>query len=283
MSRHGFGLPAPCPTARGLIDHSAVLRTLSAWLLVLAVSALDTPVAAQQAPDASKTRKSALAGVVQDTAGRPVARAEVIVDGDSVRALSDSAGQFFVGPVASGVTGFTVRRIGYAAASFTIRLAPDTTLSIAVTLKPFQLLDPVRVEAEAVSPRLVRFGFLERQRTTVGSFISPQRVDSLSYLTSPAQMLRGVRGLDLRCGAGGCSVHTRLPPDCLWLFVDGAFINAQLDEVLTTGAVYAFEVYERPSIVPSEFQGRLPMKRGGGLTVKAGCGALVVWTRTHAR
>lgn len=275
------------------IDRSQLPRTgastsalsrfagLSARIVLALAAAFVAPAAGQQVPNGPT--RSALAGVVRDSAGRPIERAEVIVDDDAARAVTDGAGRFFVGPIATGITGFTVRRIGYEVASFTIRLAPDTTLEVAITLKSFQLLDPVRVEAEPISPRLVRFGFLERQRTTIGSFVSPQRVDSLWYLMSPAQMLRDVRGIDVRCIAGSrCRVRPRMPPDCLWLFIDGAFVDAELDDVLTTGAVYAFEVYERPSIVPSEFQARLPQKRGGGLTVKAGCGALVVWTRTRA-
>lgn len=208
--------------------------------------------------------------------------ADIHADG-GVGAVSDSVGRFFLDLLPPGVTGFTVRHIGFAEASFTVRLPPDSTLVLAVTLGSLQALNTVRVEAAPESRRLQQFGFFERQHSTVGSFVSPARVDSLSYLGSPAQLLRGVRGLDVRCGMGGCAVHTFVAPDCLWLFVDGAFMDAQLDDVLTTSAVYAFEVYERPSIVPVEFQAKLPPKRPGGWTFKAGCGALVVWTRAHAQ
>ena len=73
--------------------------------------------------------------------------------------------------------------------------------------------------------------------------------------------------------------------DCLHLFVDGVLHQAQgenqIDRVLTTSVVYAIEVYENPNMVPLQFQASLPPKRGL-LTTKAGCGAIVVWTKSRA-
>jgi hypothetical protein len=117
--------------------------------------------------------------------------------------------------------------------------------------------------------------------------VSPERVDSLRHLTTPAQLLRDVRGIEVRCTASNCRVVPTRGNECLQLIVDGAIVgdmsrddSNQIDYVLTTGAVYAIEVYERPSIVPTEFQGMLPGKRSI-LTRKAGCGAIVVWTRSR--
>jgi hypothetical protein len=40
------------------------------------------------------------------------------------------------------------------------------------------------------------------------------------------------------------------------------------------------EVYERASLVPMEFQGTLPQKRGA-VSLAAGCGAIAVWTKAR--
>lgn len=226
-------------------------------------------------------KRSALAGVIRDTMSRPIPGATVLVDSIGLSAVSDDSGRFHLAGIPSGANGFTIMRIGYKAVSFTTILAPDTTLVIAIQLRSAQLLPDIVVAADRISPRLARTGFYERRRTGLGSFLTPERIDSLSSVGSPAQLLRDVRGIELVCRYTSCEVHTRRAPDCLLLFVDGAQIPGQLDDVLTTGAVSAIEVYERPSLVPVEFQGRLPSKKGI-LTARAGCGALVVWTKSRA-
>jgi carboxypeptidase-like protein len=236
-------------------------------------------------------RHSAVAGVVRDTLEHPLAFATILVEGRELSVVSDDSGRFHLAGIPSGLNTFTVMRIGYKAVSFDVMLAPESTLVLGIHLKSIQTLGPVTVTGAAQIPRLARTGFYDRQRLGLGTFLSPQRIDSLDFVDSPAQLLRGVRGIDVRCfSAKRCSVHTRSPPDCLWLFVDGAYVPAgvggqsQIDDVMGTGEVGAIEVYERPMTVPSEFQAQLPAKRAGQVfTVKAGCGALVIWTRTHAR
>ena len=158
-----------------------------------------------------------------------------------------------------------MRRVGYAPVSFETILEPDRTLVLDVRLRTLQTLDRVVVSGERRSTDLARTGFYDRQHAALGSFISPQRVDSLSrWVTSSAQLLRDTRGLDVTCTGGRCGVSPRMPPNCLNLFVDGALTNAQMDDVLTLGVVAAIEVYERPIIVPAEFQGPLRQKARRG-------------------
>ncbi|MGH7616181.1 MAG: hypothetical protein ACREPM_03030 [Gemmatimonadaceae bacterium] len=69
----------------------------------------------------------------------------------------------------------------------------------------------------------------------------------------------------------------------LALFVDGAYIGMdQIDLLgLTPDGVAAIEVYERPSIVPVEFESSLSQKRSRGLSLASGCGAIAVWTKAR--
>jgi hypothetical protein len=238
-------------------------------------------------------RHSAVAGVVRDTLERPLAFATILVDGRELSVVSDDSGRFHLAGIPSGVNSFTVMRIGYKAVSFEVTLAPESTLVLVIHLKSVQTLGPVTVTGAAEIPRLARTGFYERQRLAFGSFLTPQHIDSLNFVDSPAQLLRGVRGIDVRCiSAKRCSVHTLGAEDCLWLFIDGAYMpptsptgsgQSEIDDILGTGEVAAIEVYERPMFVPSEFQARLPVKGYRGFTMKAGCGALVIWTRAHTR
>lgn len=260
----------------GLIVSSGRGSTLSNVLRILTMPSVAMSMAAQQpAP-----RGSALAGTVRDSVGATVPAATIEVDGSGRTTVSDDSGRFHLAGLKPGRSGFVVRRVGFESVSFETTLAPDSTLVVDIRLRRIQQLGGVTVTAER-SERLARFGYFDRKRTGLGSFVTPERIDSMPGLMYASQFLRGLRGLDLVCGVRGCVVHTRRPPDCLNLFVNGVPVMGQLDETVSVGEVYAMEVYERPVLVPSEFQGRLPPKTIVGVTSKAGCGAIVVWTATH--
>jgi hypothetical protein len=241
-------------------------------------------IASGQAPARPDTVRghSGLAGYVRDTLRRPLAAAGIIMEGENVTAVTDDSGHFHLGGLPGGVHTVTVKRVGYQAISFEATLPTDSTLLIDVHLRNVQNLEPVVVTGSK-SVRLAQTGFLERQRIGAGTFLSPEHIDSMSFLDRPSSLLRNVRGVDIRCVGALCSVRPHLA-SCLWLYVDGVQQqNIQLDELLTTGAIYAIEVYDHPSTVPPEFQGRLPVKaKGINATPIAGCEALVVWTRTKA-
>ena len=257
------------------------LRPSTASVL-LAVSIAAAELAAAQAPPpGAPHRLTALAGIVRDTLERPIDWVTVLLDGTDLSTVSDDSGRFHLGGITPGSRTFTVMRIGYEPLSFETTLAPDTTLTVDIQLRPTKMLEPVDVTAVRAS-RFTRTGFYDRQRLGTGAFVSPERVDSLRYVTSPARLLRDVPGIDVRCGpAGACVVRPRWT-NCLLLIVDGvSYGESQLDNVLGTSEVHAIEVYDRASRVPIEFQGRLP-RRTGGLTVRAGCGAIAVWTKSRA-
>jgi hypothetical protein len=155
---------------------------------------------------------------------------------------------------------------------------------VAIRMRSVQVMKAVDVSAERVNTYLARTGFIERRRLALGSFLSPEDVDSMAALiTSPSQFLRSVRGIDVRCGTGSCVPIPR-NQSCLWLFVDGTphGFARQLDSLgLTPNAIAAVEVYERPSIVPLEFQGALPQKQGRSFSTTGGCGAIALWTKTR--
>jgi hypothetical protein len=253
---------------------SATTTRLLAAILVMATAGVGA-----QTP--SKHR-AALAGVIRDSIGFPLRLATVSAAGSDAPAVTDDSGRFHLPGLPPGSTTFTVMRLGYQPLSFEATLSPDSTLVLAIRLRRVQSLDTVVVHEERMSPRLARDGFFERKHMGLGSFVTPERIDSMAgVVTTPAQLLRDVRGLDVRC-KGGCSVRARSAP-CLWMFVDGAYVkDMELDQYLTIGGVYAMEVYERPAIVPMQFQGPLPEKQGRGVTPKAGCGAIAVWTRSRA-
>lgn len=234
-----------------------------------------------QVPETPLTKRlAAVGGTIRDSSGRPIAGATLRVDSTDRLSVSDDSGRFHLSGISAGRHDFTVRKIGYAAVAFTTSLAVDSTLVLDIRMNSLQTLDPVNVTTTR-SKRLEQTGFFQRQSQGIGRFVSPERVDSLSHLPSPGYLLRGLPGLDVRCGGLGCSVLPRMEPRCLALFIDGREVNAQLDGMVSMLELYAIEVYDRPVKVPAEFQPRLRQKTNM-LTVKAGCGVIAVWTRGRA-
>ena len=255
---------------------SLVIR-LSALIAPLGVCALVTAGAQEQA------RTAAVAGTVRDSADRPIGRAEILVEATPLAALSDDSGRFHLAGVPAGRHGFLIRKLGYDPVAFETTLAPDSTLVLAVRMITVQALDAAVVTGERRSPRLVRDGFYERQRTGIGSYLSPEQIATRSWATRPSEILRGVRGLKVTCGRISCRVRSQTPyPEgpCMWVWVDGKYMRGELDDAVSVTQIYAMEVYEHNAMVPLKFQGPMPMK-GAILSKGGGCGAIAVWTTTR--
>lgn len=226
--------------------------------------------------------RSVVRGTARDEARRPLPDALVSLYGSNVYSTTDSAGHFEIAGLGRGTFAFRVRKLGYQPHEFSVTLHGDSVVLVAVELASVQVLNPVDVKAARVSERFERTGFPFREQLGIGRFVSPQRVESLrKHAWVASQLLREVPGLEVSCStATVCSVRPRLPPYCLHLFVNGALRRGALDDWVTVSDVYAIEVYDRPSRVPAEFGGPLPPK-SQRFTVRAGCGALAVWTRSR--
>lgn len=239
-------------------------------LLAIAVAALATAAGAQDTT--GKVRTAAIAGMVRDQFGRPLGNATLVVDRTELKTVTNDSGLFFQAGIPAGPRDFSVTRIGYAAVHFSVDLAPDTTLMLNIPMRAVQNIAAVDVKGARVSAALMRDGFYRRQELGLGSFLSPESVEKMSFLTTAAQLLRDVRGVTVRCGSGGrCTVTARR--GCLAVMVNKVYKYGQLDDVVTIGEVYAIEVYERALLVPSDFT--LPGRARN-------CGLINVWTKGYA-
>jgi carboxypeptidase family protein len=256
------------------------LRGVSTFLM-LAFSA--SASVAAQTPDTTR-RHSGLAGLVRDSTGRPISAASVLVDGSNVAVATDDSGHFDVRRLPAGPNGFTITKIGYAPLSFELSLPADSVVVLSVTMRSVQVLNTVNIKAERTNAALARVGFVERQHVGIGSFLTPEHLDSIAMtVTTPAQFLRGVRGIDVVCPRDICKVVAHSPPGCLWLYIDGVpHGTQQIDDLaFSPSGIAAIEVYERPYMVPLEFQGQLPIKQGRNMSLASGCGALAIWTKAR--
>lgn len=290
MRHHLYAILALAgPSAEGDDARTdATVKALLTRILLLVVMVATAQVAAAQLPLLdSRAPRSALAGTIRDTAGRPLPVVTVSADGQDRATVSDSAGSFHLDGIPAGTNSFTVTRIGYKAVTFDATLPPDSTVFIEIRMRSAQTLPTVEVSGERRSARLVRDGFYDRQQIGLGKYIAPEEVEKLSPLVStPAQLLRNINGIRLDCSArarsqtGGCIVFgwrqrekitEQTQRGCMALFIDGVYVRGELDENLSVGVVYAMEVYNRGAIVPAEF----------AHPSTARCGAILVWTRSR--
>jgi carboxypeptidase family protein len=260
------------------------VQALVAMLIAISTGGAFATVRAQAFPSATKRAYSGLAGAVRDSLGHPVRLANVLVDRSRLAAVTDDSGHFDLRGLPPGRNGFTITKIGYAPVSFETSLPADSVVVIAILMHAVQVMNTVNVTAERVTAYLARTGFLERRRLGLGKFIAPGQIDSMAPgISTPAEFFRTVPGIDVRCQLSSCVVRSRWQPGCLWLFVDGVpHGTEQIDSLgISPGGVAAIEVYDRPSIVPIEFQGSPPPKQGRGMSTGSGCGAIAVWTKSR--
>ena len=129
----------------------ATTRLVLAAALVLgadAAGAQDTAQRAPVPPVAAAVERGILTGTITDTAGRPLAGADIIVVGTSQRARSREDGRFAVAGIPAGDVEVVFRKLGYEATDFTLHVVAQTTVSVAVKLGPVsQKLDAVTISA----------------------------------------------------------------------------------------------------------------------------------------
>lgn len=247
--------------------------TTASRVVLVAVAALAPALCLAQAR--GNDRKATLAGVVRDSAGRPLSDVWVSMGGQPLSAFTNDTGGFELrGPAGRGQ--FTFRRLGMSVVTLDTTLIADSTVSIEVRMRPVPVLPDVNVSAEAWSPRLARDGYYDRQKVGWGFFLKPEDIAKMN-VSYPSHLLRDVPFIRVVCTpetrrvTGGCIVRGS-DNGCMTLFVDGVYTRMHLDERVSPGMVYTVEVYRRSSIVPME----LPRP-----ATENSCGAIVVWTQSR--
>lgn len=208
--------------------------------------------------------------VIDRSALRPVAQAEVVYSeaGRTIRA--DSAGQFELRGVRAGNVTLRVRALGYESQVVSFVLEEDQRVERIFSLEPgVQTLEGVDVTA-APSTGYRLAGFERRSQTGRGQYLDEEQIKKLGAHTVP-ETLRSLRGVLFECGGGtGCYVRmARAPMRCMpeWI-VDNQLMN-DFGPLTPIRDVVGIEVYSGPGDVAGEFAGR-----------NAGCGVIVLWTRS---
>jgi hypothetical protein len=243
------------------------LRIAAAFLLAL--------------PSLAAAQGGVIAGIVRDTASRPVAAADIIIRPGGQRARSDSAGKFII--TGLGADHYTVRarKIGYAPTTYDVSLANAGRADISLVFdQPMPMLDTIKVTAGRTCSEWSLDGFVCRRKAGGGVFLDYTDIDDKeAYWT--ADLFRDMKGF--RTSVRGTRygpvrfVESNPPWGCITSLVDGRPASlATLVPELPTDLI-AMEVYARPDSVPPEYQ-RYTWPNGG-ITRSGRCSVIVYWTQ----
>jgi hypothetical protein len=198
------------------------------------------------------------------------------------RALTDSAGRFYLQAPRTGTYSITAERIGLSAVSSTLMVGVSEEVEIVLRMAEAPLaLEPLSVEARShrnIGPLAGYYERVERnQRVGLGNIITRDRIDERNpgLVTDLMREMprieistRSSRGSETRfrgSRAGSCSPR---------VFVDGVLANrsdaAFLDDLVHPLDLEGLEVYQGLTQMPGEF------------VDISGCGVVLLWTRRVA-
>lgn len=243
---------------------------LSVRVILAAVALVSATTQAQVNNPSNKDPQ--IAGIIRDSAGKPIAEAEVAVlrNGRMLQFMTTTAdGKFLLTGVAAAVVPVRIRRVGYTMQAFDVdtRAAASRSLEIVLT--------PVAPELEEVTVSGRDYGklreFYQRREQSGGFARFLEQTDILrSGVTRSSELFRSTPGVVLRSSAGGNTLRIRDCQPMVWL--DGQRVpGAELDEVIGPTEIAAIEFYPSNAGVPAQYterQNRL-------------CGTILVWSRTQ--
>lgn len=239
----------------------------------LAVSILAT--AATAAAQGSST--GAVRGVVRDTAGEPIALAEV--SWLSGRMLSDSAGRFRAAGLQPGLVAVEVRRLGYRAVIWRGQVAAGEVVPLELTLVPVPLdLEPVVVAGTPNSDSQQLRGFYLRRQRHQGYFLTRDQIEPYDHARLTDVLRARVPAVGLSgAGLGPARLRLRGQRCAPMVWIDGGPTPAaEFDlDAIPPSTVEAIEVYPGAASAPVEFRTAYGRDSCGGI--------IVLWSRMGGR
>lgn len=257
-------------------------RILIPMLGLLAVALLPAAARAQR-------RDGKLSGSVIDKSTRtPLAGVTVVNLLDGKSTITDTAGTFRFEKLPSGIVRFLFKVQGFPQQGVVVALAQgesmertvemDSTTATATAPPPatgpasrsgVQQLALVTVaETPSRGPRYANFE--RRRKTGAGQYVVREEIERMgaNVLTD---VVRTMRGVALDCSGGrGCGIRmVRAPMQCPPEYVVDDNVDNMFGPTVPVRDIEAIEVYTGAADVPGEYAGR-----------NAGCGVIVIWTKS---
>jgi hypothetical protein len=216
-------------------------------------------------------------GTVQTVDGRPLANAIVGLSATGLDTRTDSAGRFLLAATPTGTWTLAVQALGYAPRQQSVDLIPGDTVVQVVALVSAQVMDTVRVRANAMARTVLGrnlVDFDERRKMGFGRFLTQddfakaEGENILNLLTSriPGMRIADTGRRTLVSSRGSISFSQ---PQCpIRVIFDGSLDAAPLNLDSIQPATIAAAEFYTPATLPFQFA-------FGG----SPCGTLLLWSR----
>ena len=252
--------------------------TLMRWARMATHVAGFLAAAAAPASLAAQQPLATLVGSVRDSAGHPVPNAEVRLTGSDVFTRTNDSGGFRLQGLPLGIVNVTARRLGFAPASFDLKMREGQRDSLVLTLTMLAQSLPgvVAIDEEMARSQRLLAGFWARRSQGFGHYLTREEIvqrDAHEF----TELVRMIPSVSVQIRSGRPVVRfprfgqSALRSDCPPLYwVDGQRLeNASPDE-FPPNDIEAMEVYAGAATIPPQFAPRMSSYT---------CGVIVIWTR----
>jgi len=216
-----------------------------------------------------------ITGFVTDTAGRPLADAQVVVSPSERDARTDASGRFRLTGLPPGQYVVTARRMGYRPSALRVDLRRGEIVPLAFSLAVgVRTLDTVTVAAPCPSRSFA--GFLCRKQSGAGTYLDVRAIDSADAF-DVKQLFWKRPGFRLT----PTGIEATSGWKCVSFVVNGDSVNTTTNALPDTPAhLIGVEIYVDPDDVPPAYQ-RFVWKRVGKIEYR--CSVVVYWTLVRPR
>lgn len=213
-----------------------------------------------------------LRGTVTDSAGRPLAGAEVrLVAGVTEVGLARSGedGRFVVAGVIRGRSALRVQSPGFKPADVELFFPRDSLRLLSILLEPAsQRVGELQSSDSSSSASLQKF-YERRRSNSHGHYFTREEIVARvpQYLS---EMLRSIPGVTISSRPGGFVIRMRGCRYAPIVWIDGTRApDTELDDVARVDETAAMEVYTTPAGTPAQYLDRS----------NVGCGTILIWSR----
>lgn len=215
-----------------------------------------------------------ITGTVTDSAGTPLLRVELAVDGSPARAFSDEQGVFHLGGVPFGSRSLTARRLGFAPRQVSVEVSQANEATVSIRLTPVvTTLPPVVIHPTRVNYTGRLAGYYERlEKKSGGYFITREQIDRENprMLGQLLQHVPGVTAVRGRGRANGIRLRGRSCWPLVW--IDGTPMpsgEVDLDSFSPT-TIHGIELYLGSTTAPARYTYTRDI---------SSCGTILLWSR----